>query len=200
MKLLWSRNSPYARKLRVIIRERGLAQRVAEEAVDLADPKNTLHKINPLGKIPALVLDDGRVIVDSPVIAEYLDQLHDGAKIVPPAGDARWRALTLQALADGLTDATVLGYQESQRPAGEKSKTVEERHKLKAQRTLDELETRVSELDGPLDIAQIAVVAALGYMVFRLGTSAMGTTRPRLAAWYQRIAERPSFAATAPGP
>src|SRR2546423_12353054 len=115
MQLFYSPNSPYARKARIIIHELGLTARVEEKSVSLpADAK--LRALNPLGKIPALLLDDGSVIYDSPVICEYLDTLGEG-KFFPRAtlfreAQGRWRALTLHALGDGLADAVVRRNQE----------------------------------------------------------------------------------------
>src|SRR6185312_6226419 len=106
----YSPNSPYARKARIIIHELALSSRVEDVIVSLpADAK--LRSVNPLGKIPALLLDDGSVIYDSRVICEYLDALGNG-KFFPRASlfreaEGRWRALTLQALGDGLADAVV---------------------------------------------------------------------------------------------
>ena len=105
MKLYFSPNSPYARKARIIAHELNLANRVETIAVSLpADAK--FREVNPLGKIPALVLDDSTAIFDSPVICEYLDTLGNGT-FFPREGASRWRALTLQALGDGLADAVV---------------------------------------------------------------------------------------------
>ena len=124
MQLFYSPNSPYARKARIIIHELDLTSRVEEAIVSLpADAK--LRAVNPLGKIPALLLDDGSVIYDSPVICEYLDEL-GGGKFFPrasllKAAEGRWRALTLQALGDGLADAVVRRNQEMRLPEERRS-------------------------------------------------------------------------------
>src|SRR5258707_12136772 len=130
MQLFYSPNSPYARKARIIIHELNLTSRVEEVSVSLpADAK--LRAVNPLGKIPALVLDDGSVIYDSPVICEYLDDLAQG-KFFPRPGffreaQGRWRALTLQALGDGLADAVVRRNQEMRLPEDRRSAEVIQR-------------------------------------------------------------------------
>src|SRR5260370_22882032 len=127
MQLFYSPNSPYARKARIIIRELDLVSRVEEVSVSLpADAK--LRAVNPLGKIPALLLDDGSVIYDSPVICEYLDDLKQG-KFFPRArlfreAQGRWRALTLQALRDGRADAVVRRNQEMPLPEERRSSEV----------------------------------------------------------------------------
>src|SRR5215813_1681367 len=101
MKLRYSPASPYVRKCLALAHEAGLAGRIERVPTVTADPASGLAKDNPLGKVPALVLEDGQAIFDSPVICEYLDSLHDGPKLFPPAGAARWTALRHQALADG---------------------------------------------------------------------------------------------------
>src|SRR5437868_11475770 len=130
MQLFYSPNSPYARKARIIIRELDLVSHVEEVSVSLpADAK--LRAVNPLGKIPALLLDDGSVIYDSPVICEYLDEL-GGGKFIPRRSllreaEGRWRALTLQALGDGLADAAVRRTQELRLAPEKRSAEVIER-------------------------------------------------------------------------
>jgi glutathione S-transferase len=125
VQLYFTPNSPYARKARIIIHELGLKQAVEEVSITLPADE-TFRKINPLGKIPALVLDGGSVIYDSPVICEYLDELGGGA-FFPRSGAPRWRALTLQALGDGLADAVVRRNQERRLPQGRRSAEVLER-------------------------------------------------------------------------
>src|SRR5262245_57489544 len=121
MKLRFSPASPYVRKCLVLAHEVGIAGRLEIVPTVTADPASGLAKDNPLGKIPALILDNGETLFDSPVICEYLDSLHDGAKLVPSSGTARWTALRRQALADGLLDAALLRRYESLRPANEQS-------------------------------------------------------------------------------
>ena len=108
MRLRYSPTSPYVRKVSVCAIEFGLAERIERIPTDTLDPKTDLAEHNPLVKVPALVLEDGEVLYDSPVICEYLDSLHDGAKIFPPAGPERWTALRQQALGDGILDAAIL--------------------------------------------------------------------------------------------
>ncbi|MGE0061788.1 MAG: glutathione S-transferase N-terminal domain-containing protein [Xanthobacteraceae bacterium] len=100
--------SPFARKVRMAILMLGLADRVEIKPVDLNDPADPLRRENPLGKIPALVLDDGTTFYDSRVIVEYLDHLAGGDKLFPRDPAARFAQLRLQALCDGLLDAGVL--------------------------------------------------------------------------------------------
>ncbi|MGB8602575.1 MAG: glutathione S-transferase N-terminal domain-containing protein, partial [Rhizomicrobium sp.] len=120
MKLFMSATSPYARKCRIIGHELDLMRHIEEVAVDATD-KAQIRPVNPLGKIPALQLNDGSVLVDSPVICEYLDDLGGGKFFPKPNiwGDTkgRWKALTLQAIGDGLCDALVGWMLEGRRPA-----------------------------------------------------------------------------------
>src|SRR3990167_1033017 len=108
MKLRYSPTSPYVRKVSVTLIETGLDKNIERVATSVWDPKTDIGKDNPLGKIPTLITDDGAVLYDSPVICEYLDGLHKGPKLFPASGEARWRALRLQALGDGMTDAGIL--------------------------------------------------------------------------------------------
>src|SRR5262245_17781008 len=125
MQLYYSLNSPYARKARIIIHELGLKSRVEDVIVSLpADAK--LRAVNPLGKIPALVLDGGSALYDSPVICEYLDEL-GGGTFFPRSGPPRWRALRMQALGDGLADAVVRRNQELKLPDNRRSGEMIER-------------------------------------------------------------------------
>ncbi len=195
MKLYHSPASPYARKVRVIAQECGIA-------LDLVptDPRGdaAYGKINPLQRIPALVLDDGEVLFDSPVIAEYLDATdHPGPKLFPASGPARFRALKLQAMADGILDAAVPRRQESLRPAALQSEAQLGLYKRSMSQTLDALEAMADKLEG-VNIGTIAVACAVGYLDFRFPDDAWRHGRPKLAAWFETFAKRPSLAATAP--
>ena len=104
MKLRYSPTSPYARKVLIVAKETGLDGKIQIVETKLG-PDSDIHQQNPLGKVPTMVLDDGTAIFDSPVICEYIDSQSTGAKMFPPAGPARWKALVMQGLADGLMDA-----------------------------------------------------------------------------------------------
>ncbi len=116
MKLRYSPTSPYTRKVVVTAAELGLGDRIERIPTNTRDPNSDLPRDNPLGKIPTLITDEGDRLYDSPVVCEYLDSLHDGTRLFPPAGGARWRALRLQALGDGIIDATILCVVEGRRP------------------------------------------------------------------------------------
>ncbi|PKM33236.1 MAG: glutathione S-transferase, partial [Gammaproteobacteria bacterium HGW-Gammaproteobacteria-12] len=169
MQLIYAAASPFARKVRVLAHEAGLLGRI--ELLDTAVLPTTLNEQvnarNPLGKIPVLLTDDGEALYDSRVICEYLDTLHQGRKVLPEGGE-RWQVLRLAALADGLMDAALLArYERGVRPAELQWSAWLDGQLGKVQRALAELERQVGQLQGPLDLAQIGVACALGYLDFR---------------------------------
>jgi glutathione S-transferase len=173
------------------------------EVIDLVetnphDPESDIGLQNPLGKVPTLVTDDGFVIFDSPVICEYLDNLHGGTRMVPVATPARWRVLRLQALGDGIMDAAVGKVMEGRRPSGEQSPAFLALQDRKIARSVDWLENNVSELDGPLNLGQIAVACALAYLDFRLPDSGWRDGHASIAAWFAEAERRESMRMTSP--
>ncbi len=193
--------SPFVRKVRIAAAVLGLADRIDVQTVDLNDPSDSIRAENPLGKIPALVLDDGTVYYDSRVILEYLDAHAGGGRIIPRDGPARFAALRLQALCDGVLDASVLiVYEERYRPADKRVQSWVERQAGKVARALTALEAAPPALTAVPDVGQIALACVLGYRDLRFG----GTWRkeyPKLVAWLDRFAAQvPAYAATAPQP
>ena len=151
-----------------------------------------------LGKIPALVRDNGQVIYDSRVICRYLD---DRAKAgLYPSGPALWETMVLEATADGILDAALLMvYEWRIRPEEVRYAPWVEGQWAKVDRALDVLETRwMAHLEGPLDMGQIAVACALGYLDFRHADRDWRAGRPHLAAWEAEFAARPSMQASRP--
>ncbi|MGF6226405.1 glutathione S-transferase [Inquilinus ginsengisoli] len=196
MKLLYSPFSPFARKVRIVAHEAGLQDRIEVVPTSTEDPASGLSARNPLNKIPVLETEFGP-LYDSPVICEYLDTLHDGAKLVPAAGADRWRALRWEALADGLMDAALLiRYEITLRPAEKQHEPWIERQKTKIRKSLDQMEADAAELDGPVTIGTIGAASALGYLDLRFADWGWRETHPRLAAWHAAFAERPSYVAT----
>jgi glutathione S-transferase len=196
MQLLYSPFSPFARKVRIVAFEAGLQDRIEVVTTSTEDPASGLSAHNPLNKLPVLETEFGP-IYDSPVICEYLDSLHDGPKLFPAAGPARWRALRWQALADGLKDAALLiRYEASLRPAERQHEPYVERQKAKIRRALDRMEADAAELDGAPTIGSIAAAAALGYLDLRFADWGWREGHPRLAAWHATFAQRPSYATT----
>ena len=199
MQLFRSPTSPFVRKVMVTLHETGQIDEVA--LVDAAGtpvaPGTMPVGQNPLGKIPTLVRDDGPALFDSRVICRYLDE-RAGAGLYPAA--RIWEVLTLEALADGVLEAAVLMVYESRlRPADLVYPPWVEGQWDKIARALDALEDRwMSHLHGPLDMAQIAVGCALGYLDFRHEARDWRAGRPELAAWQAGFAARPAMQATRP--
>ena len=195
MKLYSNAASPFARKCRVIALELGIK---LEEIRTLPMQDPEFRKINPLGKIPALVLDDGSTLIDSPVICEYLNHAGGGkffpADTIWKAASGRWKALGLAALGDGLSDAAVawviLG---RENPVPEVAR---QRQMQAVLATLDVLE-RVKFATDPT-IGEITVACAIGYVEFRMPDLDWKSSRPNLSAWYEKFRECPSMKATAP--
>ena len=173
-----------------------IAARIA--SVTPLDPGAAPLDANPLGKVPALERDDGPALYDSRVICRYLD---DYAKAgLYPAGPALWETLVLEATADGILDAALLMvYEWRLRPEEHRFAPWVEGQWSKIDRALTMIESRgMPQLQGPLDMGQIALACALGYLDFRHADRGWRTERPHLAAWEAVFAQRPSMQATRP--
>ena len=194
MQLLYSPMSPFARKVRVVAQEAGLADRL-EILVTKPFEDDSVRDVNPLAKVPCMLTDDGKPMHDSRVICEYLDSLA-GAGLFPAPGEARWRALTIQSLADGMGDAAVRTAQERRRAGGDQHADVIERQLKAINAALDTFEQRGLPADS-FQIGEIAVAAQLGYLDFRSVVD-WRAGRPRLADWYERTSRRDSMVATEP--
>lgn len=198
MKLFHSPLSPFVRKVLVFAMETGLDGHIERHTVNPWEPHPELMAANPLGKVPTLITDDGLAIYDSAVICEYLDALHNGPDLIPHAGPERLRALRLEALADGIAEAAVLRRMESVRPEALQSAEWMELQARTVERGLDALEGEVESWRQCFGIGQISVACALGYLDFRFSADDWRRSRPGLAAWYERIAQRPAMIATEP--
>lgn len=184
----------------VTLHETGLVQRVVtvRTVVAVTEPHVMLQRDNPLSKIPTLVLDDGTPLYDSRVICEYLDTLHDGAKLFPQAGDMRWQILRQQALADGLLDLLILWRQERSRTSGQQSEAHISAYRAKVHAVLNVLERDVPSLQAvPFSVAHIATGCALSYADFRFPDLSWRSGHPSLAGWHREFESRPSVKATA---
>ena len=191
--------SPFVRKVRMAVRLLGLDDRISERETDLNDPADPIRRQNPLGKIPALTREDGSTLFDSRVILDYLDHLAGRGRIVPRDPEARFAALTLQALCDGALDASVLiVYEGRYRSPEMRVQAWIDRQADKVARTLAALETQAPPLSGMPHVGQIALACLLGYRDFRFD-GAWRQTHPRLHAWHDAFAAAvPAFAETAP--
>ena len=200
MQLHYSTASPYVRKVMVVAIETGQqeALELTARRVSPVAPVDEVNRDNPLGKVPCLVTDDGRALFDSRVICEYLDSRHDRPKLFP-AGPARWTALRRQAQADGILDAGILArYETLLRPGERRWPDWIEGQKAKMARALDALEGEAESFGETVEIGTIAVACALGWLDFRYAADDWRAGRPRLAAWFDGFAQRPSMADTTP--
>jgi glutathione S-transferase len=199
MKLLYQTHSPYARKVLVAAHEMGLQQRlcVVHHETSPTRPNEAVLALNPLGKVPVLICDDDVVMFDSNVICEYLDGLQPTARLIPREPAARWRALKMQALAQGIADAGIAArWEASRRPAHLRWPTMHDAQVQKIAQACDFLEREIEQRGSTPDIGDIALVTALSWLEFR-GVYPFLPGRPRLAAWYEALCARPSMLATA---
>jgi glutathione S-transferase len=188
--------SPFVRKVRACAITRGIDQKIELVPTNLAAASPEFMAINPLGKVPALVTDDGVALFDSPVICEYLDSVGDALPMFPAKGPARWLALKFQAMGDGILDAAVLWRGEMSKPEDAGRAALIARQRAAIDRGLDALEA-----DPPhqhIDIGSITVACALGYLDFRFAARPWRETHPKLAAWFEAFAQNPGIAQTVP--
>ncbi len=194
MKLAYTPTSPYVRRVAVTVTELGLDDRVERITVDFRNDDSDYAEINPLMKVPSLILDDGRALIDSTAICEYLDTLHDGPRLFLPAGAERVRVMQLQVLVNGIQEAgTASTGERVRRPEHLRWPDYLARQLGKIARGLDRLETMVDQLEGPLNYAHICTGVLCGWCDFRLADTGWRDGRPGLAAWYDEFAERPSM-------
>jgi glutathione S-transferase len=200
MKLVASLTSPYARKIRVMLAEKRLP---FELVVDSPwEPTSTVPEINPLGKVPVFVTDEGETFFDSPVIAGWIENLSAAPRLLPADPVESVRVRQLEALADGITDAAVIIVREGRRPEAQRSEEVVARQLQAIERGLDRLEqlaTGRSWLHGDaISLGDVAAGAMLGFLDLRLPQIGWRSTRPALAALAERLFARPSFADSVP--
>ena len=195
LKLRSAPPSPFGRKVKIAARMLGLADRIEIVVADTNDASDSLRRENPLGKIPCLVLADGLGVYDSRVIAEVLDQMAGGGKLIPADASARIRTLTLQALADGIMDAAILiVYETRWREEAMRSPRWVAHQQSKIDRALSVLEANPPH--GAIDIGHIAAACALGYLDLRFG-GAWRADHPNMVAWLNAFAAAvPAFEAT----
>ena len=198
MQLLYAPTSPYARKCRVVARERGLMDRIEEVAVNPHESPAELLAKNPLSKVPTLVLDDGRAVFDSPVICELLDGLDGAPRLIPAVGAGRFTVLVTAALAQGMTDAAVNMVMEGRRPESERSPGMVQRWEASILRGLEVMMDHLNALPESLTLGHIACGTALGYLDLRHGYLNWRDGRDELAQWFEDINARPAMRETDP--
>jgi len=201
MKLLYSPLSPFVRKVMIVAIENGLDGKIEKvpSATNPSVPNSDIAKHNPLMKIPALITDDGLELIESKVICQYLDAL-GGGKLIPASGKPRWKALRMEAIADGLADAGILvRYEVAMRPKALHWPEWISGQLAKVGNALDALEREAGDLEGPMNIGNVAVACACTWLEFRDVIPGARKTRPKLFAWIDKAnREHPSFASTMP--
>ena len=199
MKLYITPGSPYARMARIVVLEKGLEKRVQVITATTRTPDSPYYRINPSGRVPYLVRDDGVGMEESTLICAWLDGVDGKPTLDAAAGEHAWEARRLEALARSMVDGLAVWGRELTRPEGERSGTVIEHEANRSRRMADLWEAEVGHplMQGPLNMVQITLGCALGlearnpHFHWRPGHA-------RLCEWFDRIAERPSFGATAP--
>lgn len=197
MQLLYQTHSPFARKALVFAHEAGVAERLEVIHHETSPVLRNEHvfRQNPLGKVPVLLRPEQPAIFDSDVICAYLDTLHDGPRLIPADGEARWQALKVQAVAQGLCEAGIaVRWETVRRPEPLRYPPLRDGYIDKLTASYDWLE-RELDVDAPLHVGHIAVATALDWLAFR-ELSPFRPGRPRLAAWFDAFVQRPSMRAT----
>jgi len=191
-------SSPFARKVRMAQIETGQEKLIEWQMLTREERAKLVPSINPLGKVPCVVLDSGEALYDSPVICAWVDAQDGKHRLIPDSGHERWRVLTMEALGDGLGEAVVAVALEQGKAEGERSQALIDRQTGKVKSALAALDRSASGFHDPLTVGEIAVACAMGYMEYRKVAAGWRENCPALAAWYNGLASRPSFARTLP--
>jgi len=196
MKLSFSGASPYVRKAMACAIARGIDGQISDLGLKTTDA--ALAALNPLAKIPTFVTPEGLALYDSPVICEYLDSVGTAPKLFPAPGPARWKALQLQALGDGVMDASQPRRREIALPQDEGRVEYIATQRGKVERALGSLEAEADQLGQLATIGDITVACALGYLDFRYQNEPWRPGHPKLEAWYAKVIALPPLAKTMP--
>jgi glutathione S-transferase len=203
MKLTFSPASPFARKVRISAIELGLIDRIqfVPATVVPGQANDEYSRINPLKKLPALILDNGDVVIDSYVIVEYLDELAGGGKLIPASGPNRWKVKSDHSLLQGMLDSMLLcRYERMVRPQGLQWQAWSDDHWNRAWSGMARFDKQADVLARPLDIVQIALTCVLGYADFRFADCGWRKAFPNLDAFHERMLGRPSVKISLPPP
>lgn len=200
MKLIGSTTSPYVRKVRIVLAEKRMECDFVRE--DVWSPDTSISQMNPLGKVPVLVLDDGTSLYDSRVIVEYLDARAPTAKLIPDENRDRAEVKTWESLADGTNDAAVAMLLEGKRDPAVQQQGWIDRQRTKVDRALAEMSRALGKNawchGKSFSLADVATGVALGYLVFRFPQIEWQQQYPNLLAHYNKLMERESFRGTVP--
>jgi glutathione S-transferase len=199
MKLYITPGSPYARIVRIVILEKGLQDRVEVIVAQTRRANSPYYQVSPSGRVPYLVRDDGVGMEESAFICDYLDRLSGSSGPHFRGHSEDWEARRLEALARSMMDGLAVWSRELGRPRDEQSPTVNAHERARSERMADLWEREIGRpwMHGPLDMAQITLGCALG-LEARIPDFRWRDGRPKLSAWYERMAARPSFQATVP--
>jgi len=187
--------------VRIVIAEKGLDRRVEIVDAQTRTADSPYYAVNPSGRVPYLVRDDGTGLEESQLICAYLDQLDGSPEFEHPSADAGWESRRLEALARSLLDGLCVWVRELYRPEDERSPTIIEHERQRSRRMLDVWETEIDhpQMRGPLNMAQVTLVCAL-QLERRNPDLRWRPDHPKLSQWVDAIGRRPSIAATAPPP
>ena len=200
MKLLYTPNSPYARKVRIVALEKHID--LALQEVVLTDPDCPVKNHNPLGKVPVLVLDDGDNLYDSRVIVEYIDNHAPGTHLIPQDNSSKIWVRRWEALADGVCDAAIAAMLEGRRPPEQQSQAIIDKQLDKVMRGLEVLNLDITKkkwcVNETFSLADIALGCMLGYVDLRFKQLNWQDNYVNLAKHYSVLVKRPSFKLTMP--
>jgi glutathione S-transferase len=195
VKLIGSNTSPYVRKARLVLLEKNIPHTYVVDPP--SDPNSQVSRFNPLGRIPALILDDGTCVFDSPVIAEYADTLNDTPILIPRHDAlARMRVRRGEALADGIMDSAIVVRNERMRPVEKQEQGNIDMHNLAVTRALAHVADQLGQREwcegNSITLADLALVAALVYLDLRQPERDWRSAHPNLSAWFDRLSTRAS--------
>ena len=199
MKLIGSNTSPYVRKARLVLLEKNIPHTYLVDPP--SDPKSEVYRVNPLGRVPALILDDGTCVFDSPVIAEYADTLNDTPVLIPRNDAlARMRVKRWEALADGIMDSAIVIRNAPLRPKETQLAATLALHSRAISRTLEHIAAQLGQREwcegNSITLGDLALVSALAYLDLRQAVGDWRGAHPNLAAWFKRMSARPCVAAS----
>ena len=199
MKLYMTETSPYARIVRIVVLEKGLEKQVEMIPAQTRKVGSPYYEINPSGRVPYLVREDGVGLEDSAVICKYLDQLTTPQRFDLPPGEEAWEARRLGAVAGSLLEGVSVWVRELRRPVDERSPTILAHEASRSERLIEFWENQIDHplMHGTLSMAQIALITGL-QMELQIPNFDWRPGHPRLSDWADRMAERPSVAATMP--
>ncbi len=197
MRLIGSPTSPFVRKVRVLLIEKGFDDIEVENVNAFEDPKELIAH-NPLSRVPVMVLTKGVALYDSKLIVDYIESNMQGPKFVPEAGASRWFVLQAEAHADTMIDVAIRSMLERKRPVEKQMKEKIVRDEIAVARGVGAAAKMIKGMDAKLNLGHIAIACAMAYVDFRLPHLKWRDRHPELSAWYQEMRLRASMQATAP--